>query len=99
MKIGAVPESPLERLLLAAGAVPTPLVETMGAMLLARTLRSMSPARERVSGGRNANPISATDGRREAAARGPAEPPLCGGDITRFLEPEQSARPGSRLDV
>ena len=38
MRIGAVPESPLERLLLAAGAVPRPLVETMGAMLLARTL-------------------------------------------------------------
>jgi hypothetical protein len=63
----------------------------------------MSPARELVSGGRNPDSISATDGRRESSqARGPAEPPLCGGDITRFWEPEQSggaAGPGSRLDV
>jgi hypothetical protein len=63
----------------------------------------MSPARELVSGGRNPDSISATDGRREAARpAGRRSPPLCGGDINRFLEPEQSggsAGPGSRLDV
>ena len=39
---------------------------------------------------------------RSNQARGPAEPPLCGGDINRFWEPEQSggsAGPGSRLDA
>src|SRR5512145_2232374 len=38
MRIGVVPEGPLERVLLATGAVPTPLLETMIAMMLARTL-------------------------------------------------------------
>jgi hypothetical protein len=48
--------------------------------------------------------LDLSDGRetRSSQARGPAEPPLCGGDINRFWEPEQSggfAGLGSRLDV
>lgn len=38
MRLGAIPETPLERLALWAGAIPTPLGDTMIALLLARTL-------------------------------------------------------------
>jgi SAM-dependent methyltransferase len=38
MRIGVVPEGPLERVLLATRALPTPLLESMTAMMLARTL-------------------------------------------------------------
>jgi len=38
MRIGVVAENPIERVLLAAGVLPTPLLETLQAMLLARSL-------------------------------------------------------------
>jgi SAM-dependent methyltransferase len=38
MRIGPIPESPLERMLLSAGLLPVPLVDTMVALLLARTV-------------------------------------------------------------
>ena len=38
MRLGPIPESPLERILLAAGLVPVPLADTLGALLLARTV-------------------------------------------------------------
>lgn len=38
MKIGAIPENPVERLALALGMVPPPLVETLPTLLLARSL-------------------------------------------------------------
>lgn len=38
MKIGAIPENPLERLALGLGMVPRPLVETLPTLLLARSL-------------------------------------------------------------
>lgn len=38
VRFGAVPEGPLERFLLAANLAPTPLVDTIVALLLARTL-------------------------------------------------------------
>ena len=38
MKVGVIPENPIERLVLALGIAPAPLFETMGAMLLARTV-------------------------------------------------------------
>lgn len=40
MKLDVVPESLLERALLASGAVPVPLIHTMGAILMARTIMS-----------------------------------------------------------
>lgn len=42
MKIGAIPESLLERAALALGLVPTPMGETLPALLLARTLMTAS---------------------------------------------------------
>jgi predicted O-methyltransferase YrrM len=38
MKLGAIPENIIERILLALGVLPTPLVDTLIAMLLARTV-------------------------------------------------------------
>jgi hypothetical protein len=38
MKIGIIPENTLERVALAAGAVPRPLFDTHLAMMLARTI-------------------------------------------------------------
>ena len=38
MRTGSIPENPIERILLAAGALPTPLLDTMGGMLLSRTI-------------------------------------------------------------
>ena len=38
MKVGVMPENIIERLVLAGGAVPTPLFDTMFTMLLARTI-------------------------------------------------------------
>lgn len=38
MKVGVLPENPIERLVLALGTVPTPLLDTMVTMLLARTI-------------------------------------------------------------
>jgi hypothetical protein len=38
MKIGVIPQNPIERLLLAMGRVPTPIFDTMMAMMLARTI-------------------------------------------------------------
>ena len=38
MRLGPIPESPRERILLAAGLVPVPLVDTLAALLLARTV-------------------------------------------------------------
>ena len=38
MKVGVIPENPMERLGLALGVIPTPLIENMMAMLLARTV-------------------------------------------------------------
>jgi len=38
MKIGVIPENILERVALAAGVVPTPVLETHGATMLARTI-------------------------------------------------------------
>ena len=38
MKVGVIPENPLERVVLALGLVPAPLFETMSTMLLARTV-------------------------------------------------------------
>ena len=39
MKVGAIPEQPLEWVALAAGIVPTPLLDTMVAMLLSQSIR------------------------------------------------------------
>ncbi len=38
MKLGVIPENVLERVALAAGVVPTPWLDTLGAMMLARTI-------------------------------------------------------------
>ena len=38
MKIGAIPENVIERILLAAGSLPAPLLDTFQALLLARTV-------------------------------------------------------------
>ncbi len=38
MKLGAIPENLIERILLASGVVPTPLIDTLIAMLRARTV-------------------------------------------------------------
>ena len=38
MKQGAIPENPLEAVALAAGLVPTPLLDTIISLLLARTV-------------------------------------------------------------
>src|SRR5262245_23390939 len=65
MKVGVIPENPIERLVLALGIAPAPLFETMGAMLLARTVivatklgvfealagGSLSPAASSIRGG------------------------------------------------
>jgi hypothetical protein len=38
MKLGVIPENMLERVARASGVVPTPLFDTLGAMMLARTI-------------------------------------------------------------
>ena len=38
MKLGVIPENVLERVARASGVVPTPLLDTLGAMMLARTI-------------------------------------------------------------
>jgi hypothetical protein len=40
VRIGPIPENPLERFLLATGHVPVALADTMLALLLARTVRA-----------------------------------------------------------
>lgn len=38
MRLGTIAENPIERVLLAAGLIPTPMFDTIGALLLARTV-------------------------------------------------------------
>lgn len=38
MRLGTIAESPLERILLAAGVIPTPMFDTIAALILARTV-------------------------------------------------------------
>lgn len=59
MKVGVVPENPIERVVLAMGVVPTPLLDTMFTMLLARTV--MVGTRLGVFEALSAGPLAAPD--------------------------------------
>jgi SAM-dependent methyltransferase len=59
MRIGVIPKNPVERLVLALGLAPTPLIETMFGMLLARTI--MVATKVGVFEALAAGPLSASD--------------------------------------
>src|SRR5260370_36840047 len=70
MKLGIIPENILERVALAAGVVPRPMLDTLVAMLLARTI--MAPTKLRIFEPLASVPLPAQHG---ATPRRPHPPP------------------------
>lgn len=98
MKIGVIPENPLERVALLVGMVPTPLAQTIMGMWLARTI--MVGVKVGVFEALKAGPLTA----HEVAARCQTDPratekllfALAGSDYLRAREPAGALASGAR---